>query len=1145
MRQFKEFAIALALGVGICPVVQGQYCVNETFDTDVSIVDTPSTIKWSTTNSSGNSSIPYFYWNGDGDASGGDFWGSRQRINSNSMGGAAVITLLGIQKPASGSISQFGSNCLYSPEFTEPNPLPQGPVFLTFQQYYRAFDFTRTTVEICKFSDCDTVWQEIYSNDYVSTGSETTNGELVVINLTPYIYTSDGNEWFFPFRLRFNYEGGYYFWIIDDIKICEENPYNETVPPELGDYLSGEHPYDTDPLGNPYVPDELIVEFKPDADSISKQHIRDSLGVDSFVVCQCNTQLELWIFNLKGDGIVDTLSVKGDTTTNLLELKPLAASKSRIHGDGVSYNYYTYRDFKDRTFPPQYPYIGDLGKVPDAVPPRDSDEIVFAHLDSGIDIFNPDLASHLRRNDGTGCYLKDSIGHDFVSGDNNVFDDNGHGTRTAILMTNQLPFLNCSYKLLPLKTHDHQGIGTLFNNTCAMYYAQREGANVALLSWGWRGEHNNILKRAIDSMGVLNNAIVVCAAGNEGLLLDTVEFYPASYIAPNLIRVGGVLKLSNTYVHSDSSNYSGNLINIGALGENVLIPGFTDTKFNGTSYAAPAVASAVASLQCLSGDSIPVILNQLYDCADKIIALEPYIIDGRVLVSDFPCQDPPALTGQLIYALTRNGTLISFDSRAPEFIRQVATITGITQGLTPSGMDFRPKTGELYILAYNQSSGVARLYTVDIGTGVASVVGSSSIILQPLMGKIGMDFDPVRDQVRITGSNNSNYRLDPVTGGLVATDKNLNFDAADPHSNSDPSIGALAYSNNFPGTPSTALYCYDDSLNVLIRQELPDSGKLITIGPSQIFVELSDQSADLDIYFDPVIRENIGFLAANIRSEIADNFYTIDLQTGAATLVGKIGSGIAIKDIAVKLKEEEKSCETKTVGCIKYEVLSISTDATQRKTYRIRVTNNCTDSLNYVAFGLPKGVYATQPENGTVYASPAGNNYSIRNASFSPFYSIRFQEQGTGITWGQADVFEYTLPAFTDQDYVYVLSRMKGSRAGYETYLSLSGCIIDQQSHNSDAEQRNDNSSSVPGKAGIFPNPTNGFIFADLSAWQGEQVRIQILNSQGQQVQRFKLLAGDVLLPIELPVNLPEGLYFFEIVTEKGTKQAYRFVLQY
>ena len=163
------------------------------------------------------------------------------------------------------------------------------------------------------------------------------------------------------------------------------------------------------------------------------------------------------------------------------------------------------------------------------------------------------------------------------------------------------------------------------------------------------------------------------------------------------------------------------------------------------------------------------------------------------------------LNSQTVYALSNNN-LISFKATSPGTLLGNVAVSGIAAGQSINGLDFRPNTGQLYALGYNQTSGEARLYTIDLNTGVATAVGASAITLRPNMGKVGFDFNPTVDRIRVTGSDNSNFRLHPVTGAIAATDMNLAFAAADVNASVNPSIGAVAYTNSFIGATSTTLF---------------------------------------------------------------------------------------------------------------------------------------------------------------------------------------------------------------------------------------------------------------------------------------------------------------------------------------------------
>jgi hypothetical protein len=257
---------------------------------------------------------------------------------------------------------------------------------------------------------------------------------------------------------------------------------------------------------------------------------------------------------------------------------------------------------------------------------------------------------------------------------------------------------------------------------------------------------------------------------------------------------------------------------------------------------------------------------------------------------------------QSIIGITTDDKIFEMaQANSPGTITTPISITGISAGQTIAGIDYRPNTGELYALGYNAalSSGNARLYVINKTTGAATAIGTNAIDLNLGNGSISIDFNPTVDRIRIVGANGKNYRLHPVTGAIVATDGDLAYATGDVNSSTVAQIGACAYTNSYIGSESTTLYDYDKNLNILATQVPPNNGTLNTIGSSGIMVNNTAPSLGMDIYFDPVSKTNMAYLNANTGSGSNDNLYSLNLTTGSATLVGQIGTGINVKDIAV------------------------------------------------------------------------------------------------------------------------------------------------------------------------------------------------------------------------------------------------------
>ena len=258
----------------------------------------------------------------------------------------------------------------------------------------------------------------------------------------------------------------------------------------------------------------------------------------------------------------------------------------------------------------------------------------------------------------------------------------------------------------------------------------------------------------------------------------------------------------------------------------------------------------------------------------------------------------PALVGQLAYALAGTN-LLTFDTGQHGLIRTSVGLTGIDATQTLVGLDIRPATNTLYALGYNTTAQSYTLYSVNSFSGLVTPVNSTPIALALGTGKIGFDFNPTVDRIRVTSGNRANFRLNPLDGSVAATDTPLAYATGDPNANATPNIGTSAYTNSVAGTTAAAtmLYNYDLSLNILTTQNPPNNGTLNTVGATAIVVNPTTPNLDLDIY-SPAAGTNTAYLVANTTATNT-SLYTVNLTTGATTLIGAIGNGLAARDIAI------------------------------------------------------------------------------------------------------------------------------------------------------------------------------------------------------------------------------------------------------
>ena len=241
------------------------------------------------------------------------------------------------------------------------------------------------------------------------------------------------------------------------------------------------------------------------------------------------------------------------------------------------------------------------------------------------------------------------------------------------------------------------------------------------------------------------------------------------------------------------------------------------------------------------------------------------------------------LGAELIYAVTTTNVLLGFDSATPGTVTTIGAITGLQAGESIVAIDLRPATGQLYGLG-----STSRLYTINPATAAATQVGSAGAFT--LSGTFfGFDFNPTVDRIRVVSDAEQNLRLNPNDGALTLADSALAFAAGDPNFAQNPSVVGSAYTNNFAGAVTTTLYGIDAVANVLVTQNPPNSGTLNTVGLLGAVVTGA-------VGFD--ISGVTGTAYASLSQGAALNpFFTVNLATGAATLVGNIASAVQILDI--------------------------------------------------------------------------------------------------------------------------------------------------------------------------------------------------------------------------------------------------------
>lgn len=248
----------------------------------------------------------------------------------------------------------------------------------------------------------------------------------------------------------------------------------------------------------------------------------------------------------------------------------------------------------------------------------------------------------------------------------------------------------------------------------------------------------------------------------------------------------------------------------------------------------------------------------------------------------------------MVVGLSTRNQLVTFDSATPQMLMSARFVSGLSTNEALVGIDYRPATGQLYGLG-----SFGRLYTLNAMTGAASLVATltdsvtgSNIMLDGV--EFGFDFNPTVDRIRVTSDRDMNLRINPITGVTIVDGMLSNSGGGNPH------IVGSAYTNNdMDPSTGTTLYNIDSASDMLTIQNPANAGTNTNVG--MLGMDVSSL-----VGFDILTSGNTNTAWAALQSANGDSssFFSVNLMTGAATMVGSIGmsqssDSLAIRDIAV------------------------------------------------------------------------------------------------------------------------------------------------------------------------------------------------------------------------------------------------------
>lgn len=272
-----------------------------------------------------------------------------------------------------------------------------------------------------------------------------------------------------------------------------------------------------------------------------------------------------------------------------------------------------------------------------------SNNVVVAVVDSGADINHSYISSHLWTNPGEiagdgvdndhNGYVDDIHGWNFVDNNNDVNDGYGHGTAVA-----GLACANNSDSVMILKFQNNQGIGYTGDAINAINYAimmkKDYHINVGVInaSWGGTTGYSSILYDSIKSANN-SNIMFVSAAGNSGADTDLSPRYPSCYDSDNVISVGAVCSDKTL---AGFSNYGKNSVDLATWGTSVYSTSLNNNYgyFSGTSFSAPIVSDAVASVEDSNPSwNISQVKSYIFSSIESVGNLANKVLTGGILNS--------------------------------------------------------------------------------------------------------------------------------------------------------------------------------------------------------------------------------------------------------------------------------------------------------------------------------------------------------------------------------------------------------------------------------------------------------------------------------------------------------------------------------
>jgi hypothetical protein len=249
----------------------------------------------------------------------------------------------------------------------------------------------------------------------------------------------------------------------------------------------------------------------------------------------------------------------------------------------------------------------------------------------------------------------------------------------------------------------------------------------------------------------------------------------------------------------------------------------------------------------------------------------------------------------MAYGITADGkTMASFATDTPGVANWVRDVVGLSGDTKLVGIDHRVQNGLMYGLG--EKGGIYTISTPPTTTDV--VVTKVSQLQIALYGtSFDIDFNPAADRLRVISNNGQNLRHN-LNDGTTVADSALNLP---PLTTAATGVTGAAYTNNdlvgSTGTTLTDVDTYNDQITI---QSPPNAGSLVPTG-------LLGFDANLEAGYDIFSTLTNGKTTANSAFATLTpyngkaSFYSIDILTGAPTLIGTFPTLVPLTDFTISI----------------------------------------------------------------------------------------------------------------------------------------------------------------------------------------------------------------------------------------------------